>query len=368
MRKIAIIGANEFQNPLILKAKEMGFETHVFAWQAGDKGERTADFFYPISIVEKDTILKKCREIGICAVTSIGSDLATHTVNYVSRALGFPCNSERCELVTTDKYEMRKAFLASGLPVPKFVEAGRDFSPDIVRDFSYPLIVKPTDRSGSRGIMKVESPQDLPLAVETSRTQAFSQRAIVEEFIEGPEYSAESISFRGQPHLLALTKKYTTEAPHFIETGHMEPSDIPDRLHPSIWETLSKALDALGIEYGASHAEFRLQPDGSIRLIEIGARMGGDCIGSDLVRISTGMDFTRMVIDVACGDEPDLKPVDKPRIAVVKFIFTQEDLAEMHRVQREAPESIWRISEIADISDRIVTDSSTRFGYFVTAS
>ena len=77
MQKIAIIGANEFQNPLILKAQEMGFETHVFAWEVGDIGERTADYFYPISIVEKDKILAKCREIGVDAVVSVGSDLAS---------------------------------------------------------------------------------------------------------------------------------------------------------------------------------------------------------------------------------------------------------------------------------------------------
>ena len=84
MKKIVIIGANDFQNQLILKAKEMGFETHVFAWQDGSIGERTADHFYPVSIVEIDEILEKCREIKPDAVATIASDLANITVSKVA--------------------------------------------------------------------------------------------------------------------------------------------------------------------------------------------------------------------------------------------------------------------------------------------
>ena len=110
MKRIVVIGANSFQNPLILKAKEMGYETHVFAWKDGSVGERTADVFYPVSIVEKDTILEQCRRICPDAVVSIGSDLAMLTVNYVAKELGLPCNSMECTRISTNKYEMRKAF------------------------------------------------------------------------------------------------------------------------------------------------------------------------------------------------------------------------------------------------------------------
>ena len=76
MKKIVIIVANSFQNRLILKAKEMGYETHVFAWKCGDIGENTADHFYPISIVEKERILAECKKIKPQAIASIASDLA----------------------------------------------------------------------------------------------------------------------------------------------------------------------------------------------------------------------------------------------------------------------------------------------------
>ena len=84
MNNLAIIGASYLQLPLIQKAKEMGYVTHVFAWTANDVGEKEADYFYPISIVEKDEILEQCRAIGVAGICSIASDLAAVTVNYVA--------------------------------------------------------------------------------------------------------------------------------------------------------------------------------------------------------------------------------------------------------------------------------------------
>ena len=124
MKKIVIIGANDFQNPLILKAKEMGFETHVFAWQDGSIGERTADYFYPISIVEKDEILKKCQEIKPDAIATIASDLANITVQYLAEKLSLPCNSAECIEITTNKYKMRQALATGGVKVPHFEIVG----------------------------------------------------------------------------------------------------------------------------------------------------------------------------------------------------------------------------------------------------
>ena len=151
-KKLAIIGAALFQEPAILKAKAMGLETHVFAWEAGDPGEKMADFFYPISIREKEEILEKCREIGIDGIISIASDLAMVTVNYVAENMGLTGNSTAATLRSTNKHEMREAFDANGDPSPKsvVVDAGTDLE---AIDIDLPLIVKPTDRSGSRGVM-----------------------------------------------------------------------------------------------------------------------------------------------------------------------------------------------------------------------
>ena len=152
MKKIVIIGANDFQKPLIQKAKEMGYETHVFAWREGATGAEDADFFYEISIVEMDAILEECRKIKPDAVATIGSDLANITVQYLAEKLGLPGNSSECIRQSTNKYAMRSAFQKAGIPVPYFACVGEGES---VEPEHFPVIVKPTDRSGSRAITKV---------------------------------------------------------------------------------------------------------------------------------------------------------------------------------------------------------------------
>ncbi len=364
MKKIVIIGANDFQNQLILKAKEMGFETHVFAWQDGSIGEKTADYFYPISIVETDAILEKCREIQPDAVTTIASDLANITVSKVAAGLGLPGNTSECIEISTNKYAMRSAFKKAGLPTPAFYKV--DHVTDELYQMQLPIIVKPTDRSGSRAITKITDFKDLPEAVRQAVGQSFEKKAIVEEYIEGNEYSYETISYRGKHTNLAVTKKYTTGAPHFIETGHCEPSDLSEEMLQKVQKTMYAALDALQITDGASHGEFKITPDGEVRIIEIGSRMGGDCIGSDLVPLSTGYDFMEMVIDVACGKEPRIVPKSAPKEARIHFLFTLDDVEKMKQYEKEHPEEIYRISELELENAGHVSDSSSRIGYYIT--
>lgn len=365
MKKIAIIGASYLQLPLINKAKEMGFETHVFAWSSGDVGEDVADFFYPISIREKEKILEVCRSIGIDGIISIASDLAMVTVNYIAEELGLVGNSLSSTLITTNKYEMRRVFLNNGDPIPKFVEANGLHSCSL-EGLRFPVIVKPTDRSGSRGVTKVYDEKDLEDALGKAMDESFEKRAIIEEFIVGKEYSVEGLSYKGKHTILAHTEKFTTGEPHFVETGHMEPASIDDETKQHIDDVVCKALTSLKIEYGASHSEIKIDEAGHIKIVEIGARMGGDMIGSDLVRYSTGIDYLKAVIQIACGEKPDLTPDSIKCAAEIRFILSREDLDEFRRMQRYESQRILKI--IDDSHMELInktTDSSNRAGCYI---
>ena len=363
-KDFAIIGASYLQLPLIEKAKALGYTTHVFAWAAGDVGESAADFFYPISIVEKEEICSKCKEIGIVGICSIASDLAAITVNYVVEQLGLTGNTMDATQKSTNKHAMRKAFEAAGDPSPKslLVDQNTDLS---TLKLCYPVIVKPTDRSGSRGIYKLETSDHLQEAVEAAMREGFEKKALIEEFAEGQEYSVECISFKGHHHFLAMTLKYTTGAPHFIETGHLEPAPVDEKTLRQVQQVVFHALDTLGIQNSASHSELKISADGTIRIIEIGGRMGGDFIGSDLVYYSTGIDFVKAVIDVACGNAPDLRPVIHPQPVEIRFIFTQEDLSTFQKLQHEEPERFIRITDFHPENIGGITDSSNRAGCYI---
>lgn len=365
MKKLVIIGANDFQNQLILKAKSMGYETHVFAWKDGSIGEKTADYFYPISIVEKEQILEECKKIKPEGICSIASDLATITVNYVAEKLGLNCNPFEIINHCTNKYEMRKKLKEAGIKTPNFVKVNSNKDSWKIDDFKFPVIVKPTDRSGSRGITKLYESSYLGEAINYSIKDSFEKCAIIEEYIEGDEYSCECISFKGKHYFLAFTKKYTTGAPNFIETAHCQPSDISLDIQEKIINDVFNALDALNIKNGASHTEFKIDSNGNFGIIEIGARMGGDCIGSDLVKISTGYDFVKMVIDVSCNKKPKFEKVENPRKAFIKFIFSKDDLDEMYSFKNKYPDKIYRISEMELQNLNKTTDSSSRVGYYI---
>lgn len=365
MKKLVIIGANDFQNQLILKAKSLGYETHVFAWEDGAVGKDNADYFYPISIIEKDKILEKCKEIKPDGVCSIASDLASITVNYVAEKLGLPCNQTKYANIQTNKYAMRKALLDAGLPCPKFVLADESFDVRELHDFSFPIIVKPTDRSGSRNIMKLESTSGVMKAVIEACQASFEHKAIIEEYIEGNEYSMETISYKGEHHYLATTKKFTTGAPHFIETGHCQPSDLSQDVLEKAKNHIIKALSALHIENSAGHSEFKVDKDGNIRIIEIGARMGGGCIGSDLVYLSTGNDFMKMVIDISCGDSPEFADILKNQFVCIKFLMNKYDFDNLDLLKKQAKYKVYRESIFDRKPDSKVTDDSNRLGYYI---
>ena len=365
MKKLAIIGASYLQNPLILKAKEMGLETHVFAWGVGDVGEATADFFYPISIVEKEAICEKCKEIGIDGICSIASDLAMLTVNYVADKMGLSGNSLSCTYKSTNKFAMRNALTEKNVPCPKYVLADDSVNVDEL-GFEYPIIVKPTDRSGSRAVTKLKSKSGIMAAIASARDVSFEKTAIIEEFVEGKEYSVECISYNGKHTLLAVTEKFTTGSPNFIETGHFEPAPVDEKTYENIRNVIYGALDALEIENGASHSEILIREDGVIKIVEIGGRMGGDCIGSSLVQLTTGIDFVKAVIDVALGNEPDLTPGKKHNAAGIKFVFCQEDADYCNEVCAKYKDLVVE-SSVEEITDRKVVDSSSRFGYFIAA-
>lgn len=362
MEKIVIIGANDFQRPLIKKARQMGYETHVFAWREGATGARDADFFYEISITEKEKILETCRQIRPAAVTTIGSDLANITVQYLAEKLGLPGNSRDCIVNSTNKYAMRKAFKNAGLSVPWFASAREG---DLPVPPVFPVIVKPTDRSGSRAITRVERQEDLGAAVERAISQSFEKKAIIEEYLPGQEYSMETISYRGRHTCLAVTKKFTTGDPHYIETGHLEPAGLSEDVKEKAVEVVFAGLDALGVQMGASHSEFRVDGTGQVRIIEIGSRMGGDCIGSHLVPLSTGADFVRMTVEAALGQEPQVPATLLQKYAAVRFIMEEKDLELLSRLEKHHPGCIREKVLEGKPGSHQVVDSSTRFGYFI---
>lgn len=361
-KKLAIIGASYLQQPLVEKCKEMGVYSICFAWEEGAVCKDLCDKFYPISTIDKDDILKVCLEEKIDGITTIASDVATLTVNYVAEKMGLIGNLDKYSQTATNKYLMRQCFMENGVPSPKFCLTDGEV-PMAISTFRFPIIVKPTDRSGSRGVEKVEKQEDLQEAINRACNESFQKKAVIEEFVEGREISVESISYKGKHYVLQITDKVTTEAPFFVELEHHQPSSLPDDIKAKVRDIVLNALEALHIQYGASHSELKITKDGDIRVIEIGARMGGDFIGSDLVKLSTGYDFLKGVIDVAFGEFEEPKLTDYKCSGVYFLCKETESILPIIENAGEYPEIVK--AEVTDKTLRKIECSADRSGYFI---
>lgn len=315
--KIAVIGANDPLIPFYRQAKNLGYEIIGIAIEKGAVCKKYCDRFYPVSFADMNDVVDVCRKENVDGIISFSLESALPTVAYVALKLGLVGNSLESIHLTQSKFAQRQALENAGIPVPKYylIEHVEDLKKVQCR---FPVIVKPVDSGGSQGVCKVDTSEKLYeayyYAVEYSRTS----KAIIEEYVDGREFSVEYISHQGKHYLLQITDKVTSGAPRFVEMQHHQPAIIPDSIWKRIQRMVEESLTALKIENSASHTEIKWNSNDELYIIETGARMGGDYISSDLVRLSTGYDFVDGAIKLAVG-KFEIPVFPKPMYSGVYF-------------------------------------------------
>lgn len=296
MDRIAILGASKPHLKLYTKAKEMGLETYCLAWAEGAFCKDYADHYFDVSIIDKEKVTEICRKEKINGIVSNALEPAVPTVAYVSEQLHLNGLTYETALRARNKLLMRQTIEdANACLQPRFSL----FKKDNALPTNFPIIVKPTDGTGSNGVTKVNAPNQFQTAIRRASNASDKYEILIEEYIEGQEISVEAISFHGKHYILTITDKETTGAPYFVETAHHQPSSLSTLLQQRVKEYTEQILTTLNIDNSASHTEFKINTDGDIFFIEIGARGGGDFISYNLVELSTGYDFVKGMIDVA---------------------------------------------------------------------
>lgn len=313
MKKIMILGAGILQLPAINTAKQMGLYTIAVDMNKNAVGFSYADKCLPISTINIPKVVEAAKEHKVNGVMTLASDMPVRTVAAVAKALDITGVSEETALVATNKAMMRRRFQALGLPIPMFFYV-RNYDDYLlaVKQFNNSFVIKPEDNSGSRGVYFVRDAQNkenLDHAYCYSKAQSRGGGIVVEEYMRGSEVSVEALSADKEAHIIAVTEKKTTGAPEFVEIGHTQPARLSDETIAQIIETAKAAISAVGIEYGPSHVELIITDDGP-KIVEIGARLGGDNIATHLVPLSTGVDMVRCSIEIAMGEKPSF---DKKR-------------------------------------------------------
>ncbi len=363
-KKVLIVGASALQVPMILKAKELGYTVGVVDYNPEAVGIPLADRYYNASTIDPQGVYEAARDFGADGITTVATDMPMRSIAFACEKLGLLGIDTDTALRSTDKGRMIEAFEKGGVPHPWFyIVKDKNYQP-ISDKLSYPCICKPTDNAGSRGVVVIKDASALADAVKYSSSRGRSGDVIIEELLTGNEISVEAFAVGGQVHVLAITDKITTGSPHFVEMGHSQPSVFEGEVKAEIIRATEKAMHSVGIMNGPAHVEMMVTESGP-RLIELGARMGGDFITTDLVPLSTGIDMLAATILLACGEKVDLKPAFSMGSAVRYMKTGSGVIRKIEGMEKaKAVKGVRRISLFKSEGDTVgpVRDSLDRVG------
>ena len=328
-KRLLVLAAGILQVPVIKRAHEMGIYVIAADGNPNACGLKYADKAVCANITSAADMLKVAIDEKIDGVIHPCSEVSMNVMGRINDELHLSGISEEQAIRATNKHLMREAFEKYGAPSPKSIltENAEDAWNHLQNDFNTNAILKPSRNSGSRGISKVSkgfngvsgtSKEEFLKCYEIALSESRDKSVLIEQFIEGPEFSIEIIVWNGQVNVLTVTDKKTTEAPHFVELGHNQPSCYPSETVEKIKAAAVAGVKALGVNNCACHAEVKVQ-NGEPYIMEIGARMGGDFISTILTPLSTGVDMIAAAVNCALGIEPCLQPTSKQQGVCIRY-------------------------------------------------
>ena len=218
------------------------------------------------------------------------------------------------------------SFGTHGKKLPRYdTSVSRNVHETLLLTTHFPVIIKPRDNSGSRGVKLCRNHEELELAISEALPFSNHDTVLVEEYIEGNEYSIESLHHDGKTEIIQFTEKKTTEFPYNVELGHIQPANISPKDKQKICEILSNIGQVLCFENCPSHTELKINKRG-IFVIETSPRLGGDFITSTLVPLSTGVNIEDELLHIALGDNINPKPRHIQYSGVRFFAFKEGSL------------------------------------------
>ena len=311
-KHLLIIGGGVFQVPAIKTAKSMALKVVVTDYNPEAEGMLLAD--YPIEVSTRNinltvnTAKQFHRACPLDGVMTVGTD-ASQTVAAVADALNLPGIPFEVAERATDKIKMRQVLKEKGVPVPDFRPIWTlEECQQAIQDMPLPLVIKPCDNMGARGVRKIERLDDLISAFREAKEASISGKLILEEFMEGPELSLDALVFEGSIHITGVADRIIERAPYFVEIGHTLPSALPEKQQSRAVAVFKQAIFALGIDIGAAKGDIKITPEGP-KIVEIAARLSGGWMSAYTYPLSTGVNLYKAAIQIALGETPtDLKP------------------------------------------------------------
>ncbi|MDR0402674.1 MAG: ATP-grasp domain-containing protein [Treponema sp.] len=336
MDRILILGAGIMQGPAIRCARDMGLETIVVDGDPNAPMASLADRFEPVDLKDSGKIEALARSLmengGLGGVMTAGTDFSA-SVAWAAEKLGLPGIPYEAALDASDKERMRRRFREAALPSPDYIVLTGPPGENFALPFDFPAVIKPVDNMGGRGCRRVDNYGEFRDAAADALRFSRSGRAIVEEYMDGPEFSVDAVVFQGEVTICGLADRHIFFPPCFIEMGHTMPSEFPQKEQDALIGVFIEGIRALGITNGAAKGDIKLTPSGPM-IGEIAARLSGGYMSGWTYPYASGVEPVRGAINAALGRRPrGLAPLRNWTSAERAFISIPGKVAEITGVE-----------------------------------
>ena len=365
-KSILVFGVGELQHSIITRAKLMnlfvvGIDPCEDAYCKAD-----CDAFEIVGGQDFEGTISIAQKYNVSAIVTVATDKPLVMMARVAEELHLPFYSLDTAHWSTDKYQMKQRFKAGGVPcaIGRLIH-----SVDEANDMYFPLICKPRDNSGSRGVKLCYNIRELQECIDEALQYSSLDTVLVEEFIEGREFSIEALHYNGKSDVIQLTEKKTTELPYNVELGHKQPANLTEDEQEEIRSIVSKIAVCMHFENCSSHTELKVN-DRGIFVIETSPRLGGDYITSVLTPLSTGINMEDLLLHISLGEPVDTKIGHIEKASAVCFISLPE--GRVSAIDEKINEvsswpNVYDFQLKLNVGDKVnkITSSLNRYGHFI---
>ncbi|EMY70036.1 alpha-hydroxy-acid oxidizing protein [Leptospira vanthielii] len=325
-KTILIIGGGLLQVPIIQTAKTMRLHTVVADMNPTSIGFQIADEAILMSTKDVEGMVRESKKFAqnspIHGVITAGTD-ASMTVAAVASALQLPGIRFVDAEAASNKGKMRQRLKEFGMPIPRFAAVwSLQDAKDALDSLTFPLVMKPADNMGARGVIKVTNKDDLPTAFRHAKRFCPTGELILEEYMEGPELSVDALAFQGQIRMTGIADRIIEREPYFIEVGHNMPSAMSKEVLDEVERVMAGGMRALGIHLGAGKGDIKVTKEG-VKIGEIAARLSGGFMSAFTYPLSSGVNLNRAALLISLGETPDnLDPVFS-RVSIERSLLSK---------------------------------------------
>ena len=325
MGSILVLGGGIMQIPLIKECRRQHYEPVVMDGNPKIARHEFVKTFIHADISKPQECLHAARRFfrqNPQAILTVGTDF-TPAVARLADHYDLPGIPIETALDASDKIRMRNRLAAEGVPQPQyqgfseFVDVRK-----VLNRMYFPLVVKPADNMGARGVRRVKTPEELEEAAREAFRYSMTRRIIVEEMLEGKEFSIDALIYQGEIFIHGIADRIIEFPPYFVETGHILPSQAPRVQQEAVIEVFKQGIRAFGIHTGFAKGDIFFSK-GKAWVGEIAARLSGGFMSGYTYPYATGINLMKGALDIALDRPPDLPSSHYHRCVIERAIVTE---------------------------------------------